>query len=142
MHGTNCVYFEVVTHVPGGKGLARKVGDPIKELVVTIHDEAFLLAVGSMDDIKCRTTSISMFRQIKGLIPYRRNRESLHYCTPNFVPFTVYGRTDSHTLVRVIHTIRRVSSVDVEDWSSPSAVSTFSECHRRISSLHYTINRE
>ena len=34
MHGTNWVDFVVVTHVLGGEGLSRKVGNPIMELVV------------------------------------------------------------------------------------------------------------
>ena len=45
MHGATCVYFGVVTHVRWGEGLARKVGDPITEIVVTRRDEASLLAV-------------------------------------------------------------------------------------------------
>ena len=45
----------------GGEGLARKVGDPITELVVT-RREASLLAVEGMEDLKCHTASIEIFR--------------------------------------------------------------------------------
>ena len=57
-----CVYFGVVTHVCWGEGLARKVGDLITELLVTRRDEASLLVVKGVADVKRRLTSISMFR--------------------------------------------------------------------------------
>ena len=46
----------------GGEGLVSKVGNLITELVVTSCDEASLLAVEGMADVKCRTAFIAMFR--------------------------------------------------------------------------------
>ena len=48
----------------GGEGLARKVGNPITELVVTRRDKASLLAVNGVSDGKCRPTYIEMVRQV------------------------------------------------------------------------------
>ena len=62
VHGANCVYFVVVTHVHGGEGLDRKVDDPIIQLDMPRRDEAFLLAIEGVEDVKCHNTSISMFR--------------------------------------------------------------------------------
>ena len=67
MHGKTCVYFGVLTHVCGGEGLDRKVGDLITEIVVMCHDEALLLAVKGVSDIKYHATSIKMFRQVGGI---------------------------------------------------------------------------
>ena len=61
-HGATCVDFGVFTNLRGGEGLARKVGDPITELVVAFHDEAFLLAVKGLIDVKRCATSITMVR--------------------------------------------------------------------------------
>ena len=62
VHGATCEYFGVLTNVRGGGFLARKVGDPITELVVIRCDESYLLAVKGAEDIKCRATSILMIR--------------------------------------------------------------------------------
>ena len=62
MHGLACEYLGVVTHVHGGEGLSCKVGDPITEIVVKRHGEAYLLAVMGVADVKCSTTYIVMFR--------------------------------------------------------------------------------
>ena len=51
-----CVDFGVVTHVHGVKGLACKVRDPITEPVVTRRDEASLIAVKGVADIKLCAT--------------------------------------------------------------------------------------
>ena len=59
-HGTTCVYFGDVTHVHGGEGLSLKVCDPITELIVTRHDDASLLALKGVVDVKYLTTSITM----------------------------------------------------------------------------------
>ena len=48
----------------GSEGISGKVGDPIMKLVVTRPDEAFLIAVEGVADVKCRTTSIEMFQQV------------------------------------------------------------------------------
>ena len=61
-HVATCLYSGVVTHVRGGEGLVSKVGNLITELVVTSCDEASLLAVEGMADVKCRTAFIAMFR--------------------------------------------------------------------------------
>ena len=61
-HGTTCVYSGVVTHIRASEGIARKVGDSITELVVTRHDEASLLAVEVVTDVKCYAKSIVMLR--------------------------------------------------------------------------------
>ena len=44
----------------GVKALLRKVGHPIMELVVTRRDEASLIAVEGVADVKFRATSITM----------------------------------------------------------------------------------
>ena len=62
-----CVYFEVVAHMRGGEVLARNVGDPITELVVTCRDNYSLLAVEGVADVKYRATSIAMVRKSKGI---------------------------------------------------------------------------
>ena len=49
-------------HIRGGEGIARKVDNPIMELVVTLRDEASLLAVVGVTYVKCRATSIPMLR--------------------------------------------------------------------------------
>ena len=36
-----------------GEGLASKVGNPIMEIVVTRHDEASLISVKAVADVKC-----------------------------------------------------------------------------------------
>ena len=46
----------------GGEGLACKVGESITELVVTRRDEASLIEVEGVADVKCRATSIEVFR--------------------------------------------------------------------------------
>ena len=61
VHGATCVYFGVVTHVRGGEGLYRMVEDPIMDLVVTCRDEASILAVKGVADVKFCATSITMF---------------------------------------------------------------------------------
>ena len=57
-----CIYLGVVTNVCGGEGLSRKVGDPVTEIVVTCCDDAPLLEVEGVADVKCRAKSISMFQ--------------------------------------------------------------------------------
>ena len=57
-YGATCVDFGVVTHMHGGEGL---------EIVVTHCGEASLLAVEGVADVKCYTTSIAMFRSVRGL---------------------------------------------------------------------------
>ena len=52
MQSETCVYFGDVMHVRGGEGLARKVGNPITEIVVTRRDKASLLAVNGVSDGK------------------------------------------------------------------------------------------
>ena len=61
-HGATCVGFCVVTHMCGVEGLARKVGDPIMELVVTCRYEASLLEFQGEADVECHATSITMFQ--------------------------------------------------------------------------------
>ena len=46
----------------GVKALLRKVGHPIMELVVTRRDEASLIAVEGVADVKCHEKSITMSR--------------------------------------------------------------------------------
>ena len=53
--------FGVVMHVSGSEVNARKVDDPIMELVMTRRNEASLLAVKFVADFKCHTTSVTMF---------------------------------------------------------------------------------
>ena len=65
MHGTTCVYFGVITHVWGGESLARKVGKPITELVVTLRCEPPLLAVEGVTDGKFHSTFIAIVRQVR-----------------------------------------------------------------------------
>ena len=62
MHGANCVDFGVVTHVRWGEGLVRKVGNTLTEIVLTCLDEASLLAVKGVVDVKFHAISIAMFR--------------------------------------------------------------------------------
>ena len=50
-----------------GKGLTCKVGDPIIKLDVTCHDEAYLLSVEGLSDIKCCATPITIFWQEMGI---------------------------------------------------------------------------
>ena len=64
MHGATCVDFGVIKHVCGGKGLAPKVGNPITELFLTRSDEASLIPVKSVLDVKSLATSISIVRQV------------------------------------------------------------------------------
>ena len=44
----------------GDEGLDRKADDTIMELFVTLRDEASILAVKCVEDIKFRATSTSM----------------------------------------------------------------------------------
>ena len=62
MHSTNYVDFGVATRVRGGEVLDCKVGDTITKLVVTHRDEACLIEVEGMADVKCCATSVAMFR--------------------------------------------------------------------------------
>ena len=50
-----------------GKGLARKISDPITEFVVTLCDEASFIAVKGVEDVKCHATSTTMIQKIRGL---------------------------------------------------------------------------
>ena len=59
-HSATCADFGVVTHMRGGEGFARKVDSPITELIVKCCDEASLLAVKRLVDVKCLTTSIAI----------------------------------------------------------------------------------
>ena len=52
----------VFTHLHEGEGLDCNVGDPITELIVTCCDEASLLAVKRVADVKCRAILIVMVR--------------------------------------------------------------------------------
>ena len=61
-HGATCVEFGVVTHVNGGEGLACMARDLLTEIIVTRCYEAYIIAVKGMIDVKCRPTSITMFR--------------------------------------------------------------------------------
>ena len=47
-------------NVHGGEGIARNFRDPIIELIVTLRDEASLLAVKGVAYVKCRATSIAI----------------------------------------------------------------------------------
>ena len=67
LHGAACLYFGFVTHMRGCEGLASKFSDPITELVVTFCVEASFIAVKVVVDIKCRPTSIAMFRKDRWL---------------------------------------------------------------------------
>ena len=64
LYDATCVDFGVVTHVCGGEGLSRKVGNPITELVATRRDEASLIAVKGTEDGKCRPTPVAMVRKV------------------------------------------------------------------------------
>ena len=65
MHGATHVDFGMVMDVHRGEGLAQKVGNPITEIFVTRHDEASLIAVKVMSDVKCCASTIVMFRQAR-----------------------------------------------------------------------------
>ena len=62
MYGATRVDFGVVRHVCGGEGLACKFYKPITEIIMTLRDEASLIAVEGISDVKCRSMSITMFR--------------------------------------------------------------------------------
>ena len=66
-HGVTCVDFGVVTHMRGDEGLARKVDNPITELIMTHLDEASLLSVEGVVDSKFCSKSIAMFRKVRGV---------------------------------------------------------------------------
>ena len=51
-YSTTCVDFWVVPHVRGNEGLACKVGKPITELVLMRRNDASLLAVKGVADVK------------------------------------------------------------------------------------------
>ena len=57
-----CVDFGIVMHMRGGEDLVHKVSDPIRGIVVTRCDEAYLLAVEVVADVKYHATFIVMFR--------------------------------------------------------------------------------
>ena len=61
IHGETCVDFGVVARLRGVEGLARKVSNPITELVVTLRDEASLLAVKGVTYFKFRASYIVFF---------------------------------------------------------------------------------
>ena len=60
MHGVTCVDFGIITLVRGGEGLYHKVRNPLTELIVMRRDEASLLAVKGVSDVKCCATYIEM----------------------------------------------------------------------------------
>ena len=51
----------------GVEVLDFKVSNPTTELVVTRRDKASLLAIKGLADVKCRSTYISMVRQVRGI---------------------------------------------------------------------------
>ena len=59
-HRATCVDFRVITHVHGGEGLSHNVGNPSIYLIVTRRDEASLLEVKYVADVKFGTTYIAM----------------------------------------------------------------------------------
>ena len=61
-HSATCVYFVVITNVSGGEGLVCKVKNPITELVVMRRDDASLLSIKGVADVRCCATSITMVR--------------------------------------------------------------------------------
>ena len=63
-HGVTWTYEEVVAHMQGGEGLAFKVSNPNKELVVTSHYEATLLTTKGTTDRKLGVASITLRREV------------------------------------------------------------------------------
>ena len=59
---------------------------------------------------------------------YHMKREYLNSCAPKYVLFTVDGSTDSHPTVRIMRPNWRVSSMDMDAWESPSALSLSLAC--------------
>ena len=52
MHDTTCVYFGLSTHVRGGEGISRKVGDLVTELIGRRRGKESILAFEGMVDRK------------------------------------------------------------------------------------------
>ena len=67
MHDTTCVYFGLSTHVRGGEGISRKVGDLVTELIGRRRGKESILAFEGMADRKCRPTPVAMVRQVSWL---------------------------------------------------------------------------
>ena len=63
-HGVTWMYEGVVAHVQGGEGLAFKVSNPNKELVVTSNYEAALLTIKGKTDRKLGVASITLRREV------------------------------------------------------------------------------
>ena len=61
-YGKTYVNFGVVTHMCGGEGLACKVRNSITDLVATRRNEASLIAVEDVADVKLCAISITIFR--------------------------------------------------------------------------------
>ena len=64
-HGATCVDFDLTMHMRGYESPACKVGNPITEIIVMRCDEASLHAVEGVVDGKCRSTSITIVRQVR-----------------------------------------------------------------------------
>ena len=73
-HGVTWTYEEVVAHMQGGEGLAFKVSNPNKELVVTSNYEAALLTIKGTTDRKLGVVAITMRRDVWGIysVAYKR----------------------------------------------------------------------
>ena len=86
----------------GGEGLAIKVGNPIKDLVVTRHYEASLIAVKGMADVQFRPITVEMVCKVRWLYDVAQEEGFPPLLTPNSVPLAAEGITDSHAPIRVI----------------------------------------
>ena len=63
-HGVTWMYEGVVAHVQGGEGLAFKVSNTNKELVVTCHYEATLIKIKGTTDRKLGVTYITLRKEV------------------------------------------------------------------------------
>ena len=54
------MYEGVIAHVLGGEGFACKVRNPITELVVTIHDDAAILSIQGLSNVKLGVAAVAM----------------------------------------------------------------------------------
>ena len=76
-----------------------------------------------------------------GSIPYWKKRELLPSCSPNSVPLTVEGSTNSRSLIYWISPIHWASRLDEAAWASPREVSASSACCFSISYFPSPIRR-
>ena len=74
----SCTFVEL-------KASLCKISNPITELVVMRRDEESLLAVKGVADAKCRATSATIFREVRGIrhSAGRENPSMTLYLTPS-----------------------------------------------------------